>query len=146
MFNFNGWTKPELLAAIQKLLCLQVIAAIVLTAIVYVIFGGQHAYLFFMGLVWALADDSLVFGSAYRGMGQTAQQNKRLLKIVFAVRLALALILVFIFLRMKLGLLEVLLGFVLMHICFIFNLLIFTRRNKKIIKAVEKGGKEDGSC
>jgi isoprenylcysteine carboxyl methyltransferase (ICMT) family protein YpbQ len=52
---------------------------------------------------------------------------------------------VFIILRMKLGLLEVFLGFVLMHIFLLWNLLIFTRQKKKKT-AVEKGGKKMGAA
>lgn len=144
MFNFKDLTKAEMLVIMQRLFMRQGITAVILCAIAYFAFGGRHAYLFLFGLLWAMADDSLVFGSAYKGMGQTARQNKVLLKLTFLVRIALAVVLVFIILRMKLGLLEVFLGFVLMHICFILNLLLFTRQNKNTT-AVEKGGK-DGSC
>ena len=147
LFNFKGMTREELVVSVQKLMRRQVLAALVLLILVFLFFGGRHAYLFLMGLVWALADTSLVFYSTLKGMNSTPVQTKRLLRIMFITRLALAVILVFIVLRMKLGLLEVLLGFVLMHIVFVWNLSNFTGRKQQDKKAVvRKGEKEDGSC
>lgn len=124
----------------------QLLAAVLLGGLAWGLFGVGHAYVFLFGLLWALADTGIIFFCTRQGLGKTGTLTKLLLKFMFLIRLALAIIIVFIILRMKLGLLEVFFGFILMNVCFIFNLLIFTRRNKDKSTAVKKGGKEDGSC
>lgn len=147
LFNFKGMTREELVQAVKRLMVRQVLAALVLLLLTFLIFDGRQAYLFAVGLLWSLADTSLVFSSTVRGMDSSLQTGKRLLKITFAIRLFLALMLVFVVIRMKLGLLPVLLAFILMHIFLIVNLLVFTRLTKgNKLSAVGKGGKEDGSC
>lgn len=147
LFNFKGMTREELIQAVKRLMVRQVLAALVFLVLIYLIFSEEPAYLFGVGLLWSLADTSMVFSSTIRGIDSTPQGGKRLLKITFAIRLLLAMLLVFVVIRMKLGLLPVLLAFVLMHIFLIANLLIFTRQTKNSkLSVVEKGGKEDGSC
>jgi hypothetical protein len=146
MLSFKGYTKAELQQAISLALVRQVIIAVVLFLLAYMLVGGQPAYMFAVGLLWSLADTAMVFGSTVRGMDSSPQAGKRLLKITFTIRLGLALLMVFVIVRMKLSLLPVLLAFILMHVFLLLNLLIFTRLTKKKTTAVEKGGKEDGSC
>ncbi|MBM6985221.1 MAG: hypothetical protein I3I94_03740 [Acidaminococcaceae bacterium] len=134
MLDFKGSSPASVKAALKLLWNRQLAAAAILGTAGTFLLTGDARTSWLGGMVWAVLDAAIVFGCTWYS-AKHPPLARRLVAVMRVTRLALAVILVFGMLRLRLTVAPLLLGFILLHIIFIFNLLNFTRRkNQKDIR------------
>ena len=139
MFSFQGMDKSEIVVALAGLYKRQVYIAAAVVAGVALLLKPALAGIGF-GVVWSLLDTLLFVISILKGLNRMSEKELKFRVFMnFVKRLALALVMLYLVFRNNAGIVWMLSVFALMHLAMVFNLLIFTGRNRKEEKKVSQG-------
>ncbi|MBQ9634958.1 MAG: hypothetical protein IJV12_01945 [Acidaminococcaceae bacterium] len=146
MLDFKGKSRDYAIQVMKKIWLRQLAGAMFLLAAGAAVLAGKGLASLLPGIVWALLDDGIIFGSTLYGYGAPPQAMRRILVRMFITRLSVAVIFVFTMLGLKLRIAEPMIGFILLHIFLIFNLQNFTRPGIHTFTGREERRNKDGNC
>lgn len=115
-----------------------VFSIIALLFIIY-FFNLQTAFTWFVGFAAGVLDSVVVFMGVKKGMKYPAQHALAIMHRNMLERMALLFLITFVMFRLDLNAAGLFLGFLLMHIFLLVNLIIITARNQQKAADVKKG-------
>lgn len=131
MLDFSGKTKEDMARIMKRRWFCQLIFGLVCIGVGFFVCRTAQSWSgLAVGILWGLIDNGVVLGSTVVGFGLSPQASRRLLLRCFIYRLATGALIIFVMLGLKLRVVEAFIGFILLHICLIFNLQNFTDRKE----------------
>lgn len=115
-----------------------VFSLIALLFIIY-FFNLQTAFTWFVGFAAGILDSVVVFMGVRKGMKKRPEEAPSVMQKNMFKRMALLFLITFVMLKLGLNAAGLFLGFLLMHIFLLFNLIIITGRKPNAAADVKKG-------
>ncbi len=119
----------ETFAYCRKIFFSQFAVAIVI-CIIAILVQKELFYSWVIGCCVALFDTGLVLHGVYKGMKKDPEAAVLYMRKTMLQRVALVSIVVLVMLKLKLSVIGVFLSFILLHIFFVFKLIIIASRDK----------------
>lgn len=115
-----------------------VFSLIALLFIIY-FFNLQTAFTWFIGFAAGILDSVVVFMGVRKGMKKRPEEAPAIMQKNMFKRMALLFLITFVMLKLDLNAAGLFIGFLLMHIFLLVNLIIITARNQQKAADVKKG-------
>lgn len=116
----------------------QAVLAVVLSVCIGIKYGAFTASLWLLGLALGVFDSFLTFRGIRKGMQKSIKESVAVMHRTMLVRISVLFFFSFVMLKLGFNVLGVALGFILMHIFLLINLIIIANRNLKNV-FVKKG-------
>lgn len=131
MLDVNGRTNAEIKRLLLMVWLRQLaIGLLVFAAGCLLVTGGAGRVALAGGALWGVLDGMILLSGTGRALGIPLSQSKALRWRIFLCRVAAGIALVGGMLCLKLRVAETFIAFMVLHICFLINLKIFTNPKK----------------
>lgn len=117
-------------ASLRTVLFRLAFAAACVVAVVFCLLGLETARIWAIGCLWGLGDTMLMFNGIRKGMKKSSAEMLAAMHRTMLERLAAGVSIVVVMLKLKLTVFGVFIGFILLHIFLILNLIIIARRKQ----------------
>lgn len=131
MLDFRGKSRDYAVHVMKRIWLRQLAGALLMCAAGFLLLQRPGLVSLIAGAVWSLLDDIVVFGAAMMSFGASVPVMRRWLFRMFLTRLSLGVIFTLLMLGLKQRVAGAMIGFILLHIFFIFNLKNFTGPEKE---------------
>ena len=120
----------EVSASLRTVLFRLAVAAVCVVVAVFYLRGIESAGIWAIGCLWGLGDAMLMFNGVRKGIIKPPEQALAVMQKTMLERLAAGVLIVVVMLKLKLNVFGVFIGFILLHIFLILNLIIIARRKQ----------------
>ncbi len=126
-------------AAWKSVIIRQAVFSLIALLFIIYFFNLQTAFTWLIGFTAGILDSVVVFMGVKKGMKHPAEHALAIMHRNMFERMALLFLITFVMLKLDLNAAGLFLGFLLMHIFLLLNLIIITARNPKKAADVKKG-------
>ncbi len=126
-------------AAWSKVIIRQSVFSLIALLFIIYFFNLQTAFTWFVGFAAGILDSVVVFMGVRKGMKENPERAPVIMQKNMFKRMALLFLITFVMLKLGLNAAGLFLGFLLMHIFLLLNLIIITARNTQKAADVKKG-------
>ncbi len=126
-------------AAWKSVIIRQAVFSLIALLFIIYFFNLQTAFTWLIGFAAGILDSVVVFMGVKKGMKHPAEHALAIMHRNMFERMALLFLITFVMLKLDLNAAGLFLGFLLMHIFLLLNLIIITARNPKKAADVKKG-------
>lgn len=117
----------------------QAVLAVVLSVCIGLKYGAFTASLWMLGLSLGVFDSFLTFRGIRKGMQKSIKESVAVMHRTMLIRMSVLFLSTVVMLKLELNVLGIYIGFVLMHIFLLINLIIIANRDLKKKTVVKKG-------
>lgn len=117
-------------ASLRTVLFRLAFAAACVVGVVFCLHGLESARIWAIGCLWGLGDTLLMFNGVRKGTIKPPEEALAVMQRTMLERLAAGVSIVVVMLKLKLNVFGVFIGFILLHIFLIMNLIIIARRKR----------------
>lgn len=117
----------------------QAVLAVVISVCIAFKYDYLTAALWFLGLSLGVFDSFLTFRGVKKGMQKSLKESVAVMHRTMLIRMSVLFLSTIVMLKLKLNVLGIYVGFLLMHIFLLINLIIIANRDLKKKTVVKKG-------
>ena len=126
-------------AAWSTILLRQAVLTIVIAGGIFIKYDALTASLWLLGLSLGVFDSFLTFRGVRKGMEQSLKESVAVMHRTMLIRMSVILLSTIVMLKLNLNVIGIYVGFLLMHIFLLINLIIIANRDLKKRAVVKKG-------
>lgn len=117
----------------------QIIMTVVITGGIFIKYGAFTSLLWFIGLLLGVFDSFLTFRGVCKGMEKSIKESVAVMHRTMLIRMSVLLLATIVMLKLELNVIGIYIGFLLMHIFLLINLIIIANRDLNKRAVVKKG-------
>lgn len=126
-------------AAWSTILLRQAVLTIVIAGGIFIKYDALTASLWMLGLSLGVFDSFLTFRGVRKGMEKSLKESVAVMHRTMLIRMSVILLSTIVMLKLNLNVIGIYVGFLLMHIFLLINLIIIANRDLKKRAVVKKG-------
>lgn len=117
----------------------QIIMTVVITGGIFIKYGEFTSLLWLIGLLLGVFDSFLTFRGVCKGMEKSIKESVAVMHRTMLIRMSVLLLATIVMLKLELNVIGIYIGFLLMHIFLLINLIIIANRDLNKRAVVKKG-------